>query len=235
MEIRGSVSGRASSPGHERGSPPHLAGSESSSRARRERERVRRSEGIIAAASKLFAQFGIEKTSMKQIADEADVSVGKLYTYFTGKQEIVRQLLVNAFGELERKGKEARREGDTPLEQLRCSLRAFIVHFRDHMDFLMIYHNENPTSCEGVLEEQIERYAEDAANLLAQAIDEGEIVSEDPRVLASVIIGSAHGLLHMYAESGNKEAFEEVPAIIDRIILKPLETRQTRDTGMEGR
>ena len=53
---------------------------------RKERERSRCKGEIIAAASKLFAQQGIEKTSMKQVADEADMSVGKLYACFQGKE-----------------------------------------------------------------------------------------------------------------------------------------------------
>lgn len=183
----------------------------------------------------MFAQLGIEKTTMKQIADEADVSVGKLYTYFRGKQEIVHRLLEQAFRELERKANEASREGDSPLEQLRCRLKASVVHFKEHLDFLMIYHNENPMSCEGLIRKEIEKYTETAAGLLARAIDEGEILQEDPRILASMVIGAAHSLLHMYAMSGDKGAFEEVPAMIDRFIIRPLEIRQTKDLGMEGR
>ena len=212
-----------------------LAGSASGSLTRRERERIRCSDEIIAAASRLFAKLGIEKTSMKQIADEADVSVGKLYTYFRGKQEIVHRLLDKAFRELERKANEASREGDSPLEQLRCRLKASIAHFAEHLDFLMIYHNENPMSCEGMIRREIEKFTDDAAALFARAIEEGEILQEDPRILASLIIGGAHSLLHMYAMSGNKEAFEDVPAMIDRLIIRPLEVRQTRDLGMEGR
>jgi len=233
--INGSDSGGARSPGQDRAAAMRSQTHVRNGRVRRDRERIRRSEEIIAAASRLFAQFGIEKTSMKQIADEADMSVGKLYIYFRGKEEIVHQLLDDAFRELERRGDEVCRAADAPLEQLRCRLRAAIAHFKEHIDFLMIYHNETPMSCEGLIREKIERNMETVAKLCAQAIDRGEIRPEDPRVLAATIIGSVHELLHMYAEGGNKEAFEGVPSIIDRIIIKPLETRQAHDTGMEGR
>ena len=235
MERNDSDSGRARTQGQDQGESMRSHENVSNGRSRRERERMRCSEEIIAAASRLFAQFGIDKTSMKQIAGEADMSVGKLYTYFRGKEEIVRQLLENAFKEIERRGDEACRAGDAPLEQLRCRFNAAIAHFQEHIDFLMIYHNENPLSCEGMIREEIERNMETAARLLARAIEDGEIPPEDPRVLAAMIIGSVHELLHMYAQGGNKEAFEEVPAIIDRIIIQPLETRQARDSGMEGR
>jgi len=202
---------------------------------RRERERLRSRSEIISAALTLFARHGIERTSMKQIADRADVSVGKLYTYFRGKEEIVRELLRDSFKELERRGKDACSEADAPLEQLRSRLEAAIAHFRDHIDFLMIYHNENPMSCEGVIRQQIEENMEMIADLFSRAIDDGDIPPEDPHVLAAAFIGSVHELLHTFAERGKKEAFDEIPAIIDRLIIKPLEMRQEKDAGMEGR
>ncbi len=202
---------------------------------RRERERLRCKEEIIAAASKLFAQQGIEKTSMKQIADGADMSVGKLYACFRGKDEIIRELLHDSMGSLQRKGDEACRGTDDPLEQLRRRLLAAIDHFKAHLDFLMIYHNESQMSCEGMIREHIDENIETIAELLAQAIDDGDIPPEDPYALAAIIVGSVHELMHAFAERGGKGALDDIPAIIDRIIIKPLETRREKDSGMEGR
>jgi AcrR family transcriptional regulator len=202
---------------------------------RRERERLRCRGQIIAAASKLFAQAGIANTSMKQIAGEADVSVGKLYACFRGKDEIIHELLHDAMDSLQRKGDEACRGTDDPLDQLRRRLQAAIDHFKAHLDFLMIYHNESQTSCEGMIREHIDENIETIAELLAQAIDNGDIPPEDPRALAAILVGSAHELMHTFAERGGKDALDGIPAIIDRIIIKPLETRRDKDSGMEGR
>ena len=202
---------------------------------RRERERLRCKGEIIAAASKLFAQQGIERTSMKQIADEADMSVGKLYACFRGKDEIIRELLGDAMKSLQRKGDEACRETDTPLDQIRCRLVAAIEHFTAHMDFLMIYHNESPMSCEGMIREHIDANIEAVAKLLARAIDDGDIPPEDPYALAAILVGSAHELMHAFSERGGRDELDRIPAIIDRIIIKPLETRREKDSGMEGR
>ncbi|MFA4947022.1 MAG: TetR family transcriptional regulator [Candidatus Krumholzibacteriia bacterium] len=190
---------------------------------------------IIAAASKLFAQQGIEKTSMKQIADGADMSVGKLYACFRGKDEIIRELLGDSMKSLQRGGDDACRETDAPLEQIRCRLVAAVDHFKAHIDFLMIYHNESPMSCEGMIREHIDESIEIVAKLLAQAIDDGDISREDPYALAAILAGSVHELMHAFAERGGKDALDGIPAIIDRIIIKPLEMRREKDSGMEGR
>jgi AcrR family transcriptional regulator len=202
---------------------------------RRERERLRCKTAIIAAAMKLFAQQGIEKTSMKQIADGADMSVGKLYACFRGKDEIIRELLNDSMKSLRRKGDEACRETDAPLEQIRCRLVAAVDHFKTHIDFLMIYHNESPMRCEGMIREHIDENIEAVAKLLARAIDDGDIPREDPRALAAILVGSVHELMHAFAEGEGKDALDGIPAIIDRIIIKPLETRREEDSGMEGR
>jgi TetR/AcrR family transcriptional regulator len=202
---------------------------------RRERERLRCKEEIIAAASKLFAQQGIEKTSMKQIADGADMSVGKLYACFRGKDEIIRELLSDSMKLIQRGGDEACREADAPLEQIRCRLVAAVDHFKAHLDFLMIFHNESPMSCEGMIREHIDESIETIAELLSQAIDDGDIPPEDPHAVAAMLVGSVHELMHIFAERGGKDALDGIPAIIDRIIIKPLETRREKDSGMEGR
>ncbi len=190
---------------------------------------------ILEAASALFARFGFQRTNMKSIADEADVSVGKLYSCFDGKDEVLHELLHHYFQEQRERGDAAARLADEPLEQLRCRMRAVVQHFKEHLDFLKIYHNENPIVLESHARAESDRYAETAARLFAEAMDRGDIRREDPRVLAAVTIGSARGLMTMYSTGGSAEAFDGIPSILDRIVLRPLETKRESDSGMEGR
>jgi AcrR family transcriptional regulator len=127
------------------------------------------------------------------------------------------------------------RPGDTALEQLRCKVRAGVAHFKEHVDFLMIYHNENPMSCDGRARRAIDESVEDVAKLLAQAMDDGDIPPEDPHTLAAAYIGALHEILHLFAERRARESFDEIPRIIDRLIIEPLEMKREKDTGMEGR
>jgi AcrR family transcriptional regulator len=50
---------------------------------------------LIDAALSLFAAQGYEKTTIKEIAKEAGVSLGLLYNYFPSKQELLKQIIVN--------------------------------------------------------------------------------------------------------------------------------------------
>src|SRR3954468_1803075 len=48
-----------------------------------------KTERITAAARKRFEHYGINKTSMQEIAADAGVAVGTVYLYFANKDELI--------------------------------------------------------------------------------------------------------------------------------------------------
>jgi AcrR family transcriptional regulator len=54
-------------------------------------------ELILQAAEKRFSQFGYKKTTMAEIAKDADMSAANLYRYFENKQEIIAECARNYF------------------------------------------------------------------------------------------------------------------------------------------
>lgn len=197
--------------------------------SRRERERRRCRELIFAAAIELFGRRGYQKTSMKEIADRADMSVGKLYSFFAGKEEIYREILEKYMGEMHRRGDAACLRDDPPLVQFRRRVVAAVEHFREHLDFLMIYYNESPLLLEGAVRREIERNRLTAEQLLERAMERGEIRRMDPSMLSAALIGAIHEILHMLAERRDLDRFEEVPDIMDRLIIEPLRPKTALD------
>lgn len=65
----------------------------SRSAQRRQREREHRYQTILAAAEKLFATEGYHKSSMEQIANASEVSVGAVYFYFKNKEDLIIHLM----------------------------------------------------------------------------------------------------------------------------------------------
>src|SRR5882672_2642626 len=56
-------------------------------------------ERIERAALKHFVEQGIAETSIRDIADEARISLGAMYNHFKSKEELAWQLFVNGWNE----------------------------------------------------------------------------------------------------------------------------------------
>lgn len=48
---------------------------------------------IVATARHLFSSQGFHQTPMSELACEADVSVGQIYRFFTGKSDLIRAII----------------------------------------------------------------------------------------------------------------------------------------------
>ena len=56
---------------------------------RRERNKQAKLERIMAAASELFAEYGVDEVTTQQIADKADIGTGTLFLYAKTKGELL--------------------------------------------------------------------------------------------------------------------------------------------------
>ncbi len=193
---------------------------------RRERELERHRAEILAAAAELFARRGYHGTSVQQIAAQAEFSVGKLYKHFDGKEAIFSELVQSHCRQLADLMERARLTEGPPLERLRRMLAVVIVHFSEHRDFLRIHSREYPTNLEGILADFHAETQGMIAGLLAQAIEQGELPTEDPELLAAVLFGAAGKLLHHLSRGESGKPFDLVPEYIDRLILEPLVRRR---------
>lgn len=59
--------------------------------------RHNRSQSIIQAALKLFAEEGFSNTTVSQIAREANISKGLIYNYFNSKDHLLRVVIQEGF------------------------------------------------------------------------------------------------------------------------------------------
>ena len=59
---------------------------------RKAREREMRRQQIMVAAKRVFTQRGYEKSTMEDIAREAELSPGTIYLYFKSKDELYASL-----------------------------------------------------------------------------------------------------------------------------------------------
>lgn len=94
--------------------------------AARQARAEQRSTQLLEAAARLMDRDGPESVSMQSLATEAGVSVGLIYRYFGGKDELLLAVILNvldAFAtEVPRAIEEA---GDDPVHQLAAGFASF--------------------------------------------------------------------------------------------------------------
>ena len=108
-----------------------MANKEKMSRSamRRQREREQRFNTILRAAETLFADKGYHQTSMEQIADLAEVSVGTVYFYFKNKEDLLLKLMEEIGFHLRKMVGSAFREADASLDGIRDAGMVFFKEF----------------------------------------------------------------------------------------------------------
>ncbi|GAB48367.1 TetR/AcrR family transcriptional regulator [Mobilicoccus pelagius] len=68
--------------------------------SRRERNKAEKRARIREAASTLFAEHGYEKTTMAQVARDADVAIGTVFQYAATKPELLMMVAADRWGQV---------------------------------------------------------------------------------------------------------------------------------------
>lgn len=144
---------------------------------RKEREKLQRREEIILAAEKVFFSKGFERSTMEDIADQAELSKGTLYLYFKSKEDlhlaVARKaiILLNSITEGVKK-----LDGDA-LEKLVHMGRAcveFSASHPDHMKAIMTLEGFDLQSISYSLQEmQTLIYKESPVGMVIQIVEQG--------------------------------------------------------------
>ncbi|MBB5220688.1 AcrR family transcriptional regulator [Amaricoccus macauensis] len=86
--------------------------------------------GILTSAAAVFAEQGMEKASMAQIASHCQVSKALLYHYYPSKDELIFAIIHTHLVELESSVAAALDESLSPEEQLRLLVATVLKKYR---------------------------------------------------------------------------------------------------------
>lgn len=86
--------------------------------------------GLLDSAAEVFAEMGMEKASMSQIATHAQVSKSLLYHYYPSKSELIFAIIITHLEELEDAIAEADDNSLLPPQRLRNLVGAVLECYR---------------------------------------------------------------------------------------------------------
>ncbi|TCO62592.1 TetR/AcrR family transcriptional regulator [Actinocrispum wychmicini] len=102
-------------------------------------------ERILAAARELFAQQGVQKTSMRDISERLGITKPALYYHFTSREDLVRSIVQPLIeGGLDL----VARYENAPRIEPRELLEAYFDYHYAHRDDLLLLFNELATLAE---------------------------------------------------------------------------------------
>jgi len=100
---------------------------------RKAREKEELKALILKAARKLFVEKGIGQTTIRNIADSIDYSIGTVYVYFRDKNEILHALHTECFADLGSQFKVLFNVKD-PMERLKAMGKVYINYGLNNPD-----------------------------------------------------------------------------------------------------
>jgi TetR/AcrR family transcriptional regulator len=203
--------------------------------ARRRQARQLGREQLLDAAEELFSRHGFHDTSLREVARLAEFSVGSVYSFFTNKDDLYRQVFVRRGDEFV-DGLRAVVEGDDdPVATLHAMLDFEIGFFRAHPAFGRLYLRSADATLRSAdprgTEITGDRYAASMrlqASVFARGIAAGLLHAADPGALArlfSALVSTFQSLELLVAdtESGPSApmSIEELRVLVDRTFVLP--------------
>lgn len=167
---------------------------------------------IREAATQVFSRKGYFRTSVHEIAEEAEVSVGTIYNYFESKQEILLGIFSSEFEDRKRFYEKLSDSELSLFEQLKKILDRHFSKIADHKQLISVIIQERfkPGSKLGrKLNERYEEIVRETAELIEEALRGEQIRQCDPEVVAAAMFGAIESVVG-YGMIQNEEKEEEI-------------------------
>lgn len=101
---------------------------------------------VLDAAVKVMQTTGFHQMSMQALADEANVSVGLIYKYFGGKEEILLATILDILDAFRNQLEPAMNAaGDDPIERLAAGIRRYVEIVDENLDAVVLTYRESRT------------------------------------------------------------------------------------------
>lgn len=114
----------------------------SNGNSRRQREKQRHRSEILVSAEKVFAQKGFHRSTMEDVAQQAEFSVGTLYNFFSSKDQLYRELIKMRFDLMHAEVSQAMDNASGPESIISSFIKAKVDICMKYVDFARLYTRE---------------------------------------------------------------------------------------------
>jgi AcrR family transcriptional regulator len=189
-----------------------------SERVQRKNEARRLS--ILRAAARVFRRLGVSATGMREIAEEADLSPGNLYYYFSGKDEILLFCQERTLERLAAAVKAARAIPGSWAGRLRTVLAGHVHCMLDelegataHLEFEAL-----PEAMRAGVVQKRDAYERAVRALVVEGAKAGEFSTGDPALATRAMLGALNWTARWYRHDGAQSVAEIADALADYLV-----------------
>jgi AcrR family transcriptional regulator len=182
----------------------------------RQRNEARRLE-ILRAAARVFRRRGVAAAGMREIAEEAGLSPGNLYHYFSGKDEI---LLFCQERTIERMLASVQSAHGTAAERLRTVLRAHVHSMLDetegataHLDVEAL-----PERMRVPMIEKRDAYERAVRAIVAAGVKSREFARCDAALVTRAMLGAVNWTARWYRPEGASSVDEIAEGLAEYLV-----------------
>jgi TetR/AcrR family transcriptional regulator len=192
--------------------------------SRREQRRLQHQDlsrsQLLDAAEEVFGAKGFHETTLKEVAELAEFSVGSVYSFFENKDDLFLNVFLRRGAEFLPGMEEAVAGPGTPGEHLHRLVDFEVGFFRQHKHFGRLYLRSSSTAVpppqvqvDEALQANFARAMAIQADVFVRGQQAGEFRDGDPQVLARLLSGlvATFQLLDPAVVSDDADADERLP------------------------
>jgi TetR/AcrR family transcriptional regulator len=197
---------------------------------RREREKLRQRQDMLATALELFSDRGYHSVSMHEIAQKAEFAIGTLYKFFKNKEDLYKALMREQADKFRAALTRAVEEPTDEVEKLRSYVRTKGELFNTNASMIRLYFAETPgasfngrAGLDREMRERHGRFLETLASIFESGIKRKRFMKiAEPYHLAVAIESITNAFLFRWLEAPERHPYPGDPDTILDILFKGL-------------
>lgn len=207
---------------------------------RKEREKERRRQQIIVAAKRVFSEKGSNKSTMEDIASEAELSPGTLYLYFKNKEELYASLSLRILQYLHIRVEHVNKETDlSPAQKLDKLVEAmYDVYDFDPLIVINMFHLQSSETLKNLsprlmiqIEELFRKSIGAISNIFREGVEKGVFIEKHPIALSDIVWSLFSGVILWEASkkimNEDKDYLKNTLAIAFEIFSRGVKRKKT--------
>lgn len=190
---------------------------------RERRDAVQNRQRLLTVARQLFAEQGVEATSMNEIAQVAQVGPGTLYRHFAHKGALCEALMLEDFTAFrERIDTALANSGESALNQLGWLIDELLHLIESHVPLLAAIQVPRMSNFEHYQNPFYSFLHVHISSLLARAVEQGETEDLNIAFTADAIFASIAPPLFLFQRAGRQLSLEQISAGMRRLFIDGL-------------